>query len=115
MRSGWNRRAPFLGSASTHLLSGLGGFDGRPLRKGDVLRIGSGNQWPFRKRTIAPASVEGFEPRKVLRVTPGPQFDWFPESCSICSTPVPIMFGTIESDGASSGRLACSPLVPTDR
>src|SRR6202163_3852428 len=32
---------PFLGSASTHILSGLGGFDGRPLRKGDVLHIGS--------------------------------------------------------------------------
>ena len=27
---------PFLGSASTHVLSGLGGFEGRPLRKGDV-------------------------------------------------------------------------------
>src|SRR5712692_8135078 len=31
----------FLGSASTHLLSGLGGHDGRALRKGDVLNIGA--------------------------------------------------------------------------
>src|SRR2546430_8409131 len=31
---------PFLGSASTHLLSGLGGHEGRALRKGDVLKIG---------------------------------------------------------------------------
>src|SRR5580704_9312043 len=31
---------PFLGSASTHILSGLGGLDGRPLRKGDVLNMG---------------------------------------------------------------------------
>ena len=30
----------FLGSASTHLLSGLGGHEGRALRKGDVLKIG---------------------------------------------------------------------------
>src|SRR5580692_9523345 len=30
----------FLGSASTHLLSGLGGHEGRALRKGDVLQIG---------------------------------------------------------------------------
>ena len=30
---------PFLGSASTHVLSGLGGFEGRPLRKGDALSI----------------------------------------------------------------------------
>ena len=32
---------PFLGSASTHLLSGLGGHEGRALRKGDVLKVGS--------------------------------------------------------------------------
>jgi antagonist of KipI len=31
---------PFLGSASTHILSGLGGFEGRALKKGDVLQIG---------------------------------------------------------------------------
>src|SRR5262249_2312362 len=32
---------PFLGSASTHLLSGLGGHQGRALRKGDVLKVGA--------------------------------------------------------------------------
>jgi len=32
---------PFLGSASTHILSGLGGHEGRALRKGDVLEIGA--------------------------------------------------------------------------
>src|SRR6266702_556699 len=30
----------FLGSASTHLLSGLGGHEGRALKRGDVLKIG---------------------------------------------------------------------------
>jgi antagonist of KipI len=70
---------PFLRSASTHILSGLGGFDGRPLRKGDVLRIGSTTNL-FRKRTIAPQILERFSSRKVLRVTPGPQVDWFSES-----------------------------------
>jgi biotin-dependent carboxylase-like uncharacterized protein len=70
---------PFLGSASTHILSGLGGFDGRPLRKGDVLNIGS--LLPSsRKRTLAPQALERLSPRTVLRVTPGPQSDWFPES-----------------------------------
>ena len=34
----------------------------------------------FRKRAIAPQISERFSPRKILRVTPGPQFDWFPES-----------------------------------
>lgn len=73
---------PFLQSASTHILSGLGGFDGRPLREGDVLRIGSATSATnlFRKRTIAPQISERFSSRKVLRVTPGPQVDWFSES-----------------------------------
>jgi antagonist of KipI len=79
---------PFLGSASTHLLSGLGGFDGRPLKKGDVLPIGHGivqpsrnrREQPFRKRMIAPGALVNLSPRKVLRVTPGPQGGWFSES-----------------------------------
>jgi biotin-dependent carboxylase-like uncharacterized protein len=70
---------PFLGSASTHVLSGLGGFEGRPLRKGDVLHIGPATG-PFRKRTIAPQLLKHLSPRNVLRVTKGPQADWFSES-----------------------------------
>jgi biotin-dependent carboxylase-like uncharacterized protein len=69
---------PFLGSASTHILSGLGGFEGRPLRKGDVLHVGSASR-AFRKRTLAPQARERFLPRQVLRVTPGPQSNWFSE------------------------------------
>jgi biotin-dependent carboxylase-like uncharacterized protein len=69
----------FLGSASTHILSGLGGHEGRALRKGDVLEIGNANG-SYRKRTVAAKILEGLSPRKVLRVTPGPQSDWFPEA-----------------------------------
>jgi biotin-dependent carboxylase-like uncharacterized protein len=70
---------PFLGGASTHLLSGLGGHEGRALRKGDVLKIGEANG-SYRKRTLAAKALERLSPRKVLRVTPGPQSDWFPKS-----------------------------------
>jgi antagonist of KipI len=70
---------PFLGSASTHLLSGLGGHEGRALRKGDVLRIGEANG-SYRKRTLAAKALEHLSSHKVLRVTPGPQSDWFPDS-----------------------------------
>ena len=70
---------PFLGSASTHILSGLGGFQGRPLRKGDVLRIGRAAKH-FRKRAVAQRATENFSHRKILRVTPGPQASWFSES-----------------------------------
>jgi antagonist of KipI len=81
---------PFLGSASTHLLSGLGGHEGRALRKGDVLTIGLGKgglpPWlpigvpRHRKRRVAAKALERLTPRKVLRVTLGPQIDWFPEA-----------------------------------
>jgi antagonist of KipI len=70
---------PFLGSASTHILSGLGGFRGRPLRKGDVVQVGSATE-PFRKRTISPQAWEKLSYRKVLRVTAGPQVDRFSKS-----------------------------------
>jgi antagonist of KipI len=69
----------FLGSASTHILSGLGGYEGRALRKGDVLKIGMANG-SYRKKTVAAKMLEGLSPRKVLRVTPGPQSDRFPEA-----------------------------------
>ena len=71
----------FLGSASTHLLSGLGGFEGRALRKGDVLKVGRASEGfrTFRKRNLARRALEKLAPRKVLRVTAGPQSDWFSE------------------------------------
>ena len=70
---------PFLGSASTHLLSGLGGHEGRALRKGDVLHIGPAPA-SFRKQIVGLKSLARLPHRKTLRVTPGPQSDWFPES-----------------------------------
>jgi antagonist of KipI len=68
---------PFLKSASTHLLSGLGGHEGRALRKGDVLRSAPATG-SFQKRSVAPRVLEFLSPRKVLHVTPGPQSDSFP-------------------------------------
>jgi antagonist of KipI len=83
----------FLGSASTHILSGLGGHEGRALRRGDVLSIGSShvgegertgkNARPtegVRKRRLSARGLQEVGARKVLRVTPGPQSDWFSES-----------------------------------
>jgi len=74
---------PFLGSASTHILSGLGGHEGRALRKGDVLEIGA---WKgpevggsIRRGRVSAQALEKLAPRKSLRVTAGPQSDWFSE------------------------------------
>jgi len=68
----------FLGSASTHLLSGLGGCQGRALRKGDILSVGE-VKTRIRQRKIAAGVLETLRPSKTLRVTRGPQFHWFAE------------------------------------
>lgn len=68
----------FLGSASTHLLSGLGGHEGRALRKGDALNIVTSNT-DFKKRTVAATALQRLAPQKTLRVTAGPQRHWFSE------------------------------------
>ena len=69
----------FLGSASTHVLSGLGGHEGRALRKGEVLRIGEVSG-VSRKQSLSAQALANLQPRKVLRVTAGPQSDWFSEA-----------------------------------
>jgi antagonist of KipI len=69
----------FLGSASTHILSGLGGHEGRALRKGDLLKIGR-ESGAIRERRLAARALKELQPRKILRLTEGPQSDWFPES-----------------------------------
>jgi antagonist of KipI len=70
-----------LGSVSTHLLSGIGGFQGRALRRGDRIEIGPDPGEPLRRLSIAPREIEEVILRGILRVTEGPQADWFaPES-----------------------------------
>jgi antagonist of KipI len=76
--AGGVRVPPFLRSASTHLLSGLGGHEGRALRKGDVLRIGATEE-KFQDRRISMTALLALKPRKVLRVTEGPQMGLFSE------------------------------------
>ncbi|HUB52597.1 MAG TPA: biotin-dependent carboxyltransferase family protein, partial [Terracidiphilus sp.] len=68
----------FLGSSSTHILSGLGGLNGRALKRGDALEIGVCAA-PVRDSRIRPDALAQLQPRKVLRVTKGPQADWFDE------------------------------------
>jgi antagonist of KipI len=67
---------PFLGSASTHILSGLGGFEGRALRKGDVLAIGEQRDGSSPGK-LCSSAYSMLATKKTLRVTPGPQRDWF--------------------------------------
>lgn len=85
---------PFLGSASTHLLSGLGGHEGRALRKGDVLTIGDATKarqertaksacstgGAHHPKKISDKALKQLTPRKLMRVTSGPQSDGFPKA-----------------------------------
>lgn len=66
----------WLGSASAHLMSGLGG---RALRKGDTLRVHESTvPLPFGGfPQIRLEAMARLKPRKTLRVAYGPQVDWF--------------------------------------
>jgi antagonist of KipI len=69
--------APTLGSRATHVISAMGGLDGRALRAGDLLPLGDGS----RGRGSASALTESLLPlpdhHARLRVLPGPQADYF--------------------------------------
>ena len=69
---------PFLGSASTHLLSGLGGHEGRALRKGDILQIGTPKPRILPRR-IAESVLSSLRPGPFFRVTDGAQIEAFSE------------------------------------
>jgi antagonist of KipI len=66
---------PVLGSRATHLVSGMGGLDGRALVATDVLPIHAGAQPKPARRAIGINLPTAGRAR--LRVLPGAQFDWF--------------------------------------
>jgi biotin-dependent carboxylase-like uncharacterized protein len=70
---------PLLGSRSTHLLSGLGGYLGRQLQRYDSLPIGEPTH-SFQRRKIATCARKQLAPRKTLRVTEGPQWSQFSDA-----------------------------------
>ena len=61
-----------MGSASTHLMTAQGGFEGRALRKGDLVRTGEAAVRPPARAAISPPAMPA-----ALRVTSGPQAEWF--------------------------------------
>jgi biotin-dependent carboxylase-like uncharacterized protein len=82
--TGGMRVESVMGSASTHLLSGLGGLEGRALRKGDAIEIGAASLGAAPRQlaahSLAALAHDAFEAPgkpKSLRVTDGPQSEWF--------------------------------------
>jgi biotin-dependent carboxylase-like uncharacterized protein len=68
-----------MGSRSTYLRAGVGGYDGRALQPGDVLEIARIDAMPFRSNELAHAAVPVYGSELRLRVILGPQDDLFTE------------------------------------
>src|SRR5580704_9097586 len=66
---------PIMGSASTNIAGHFGGFEGRSLRKDDLLDVCKGPN--SRASTLKPGAVDDLYSRGPLRVTRGAQHDWF--------------------------------------
>lgn len=75
--------AAILGSASTHLMSGLGGL-GRALRAGDMLGFGTSGFERQVSDDDPPSNLDQLIQRltadRPFRITPGLQADWFTEA-----------------------------------
>jgi biotin-dependent carboxylase-like uncharacterized protein len=76
-----------MGSRSTYVRGGFGGFMGRSLQKGDILSLGQRENSPV--SDCPRALIPGYSDHPVLRVTLGPQADALtPESlCRFLSSP----------------------------
>jgi len=68
-----------MGSRSTNLPSGFGGYQGRPLKKGDILRTASScTDLSIAGRTFDSGWIPHYSNQWTLRVIWGPQDDHFP-------------------------------------
>jgi KipI family sensor histidine kinase inhibitor len=66
---------PLLGSRSTDLLAGFGGYQGRALKAGDLIPVGDpGSAGGFSLAASSPPEVHDVA---LLRIVWGPQRDWF--------------------------------------
>ncbi|NUO80922.1 biotin-dependent carboxyltransferase [candidate division KSB1 bacterium] len=101
---------PIMSSAATHLQTGIGGLQGRALKKGDALAIAplpaNSPLLPRRAR----AEVHGYlHEKNLLRVTLGPQADFFSKETlrKFYSTP----YLVTESSNRAGLRLKGEPLA----
>ena len=101
-----------LGSRSTDVATGFGGLSGRALRAGDELAAGRADGSPRGGRVDA-AAARWTGARRLLRVTPGPQEDWFPPQALVAFLSRPFR---VSATGSRTGvRLAGEPLAAPSR
>ncbi|HUO16702.1 MAG TPA: biotin-dependent carboxyltransferase family protein [Verrucomicrobiae bacterium] len=99
-----------MGSASTHLAARFGGFQGRSLRKGDLLNLGRKNLHAARRLNLNVTSIKSEGPTR-LRVTRGPQQDWF--AADSFATLFSATFTVTQHSGRTGLRLAGDCVVPS--
>ncbi|MCS1352120.1 biotin-dependent carboxyltransferase family protein [Mechercharimyces sp. CAU 1602] len=66
-----------LGSGSTYVQGGIGGFEGRPLQKGDRIRIGQSSRSTRAGRKLSPSLLPSYSAAPRVRVVLGPDDRWF--------------------------------------
>jgi antagonist of KipI len=73
---------PVLASKSTCLSAGFGGFQGRPLRKGDVLPVNSSSKLEDKLRwKLSNHFISNLFPSSAIRFIKGRQYDLFRKEC----------------------------------
>ena len=101
--------ATVMGSRSTNLASGFGGFQGRPLRKGDILAVEPvKDAVRFADRCFMPEAVPFYSSPWHLRIVWGPQDDHFSEEGK--QTFVTAVF-TVSPDSDRTGIRLKGPVV----
>jgi len=67
----------YLGSKSTFLRGSIGGYEGRKLKKGDILKVYSHSGCQYKKRRLGPKIIPEYTSPWKLRVIMGPQDNLF--------------------------------------
>ncbi len=100
-----------LGSASTHLAAGFGGFHGRALKRGDILEAGAEASEAPR---ADPATLgELTRSQRTIRITSGPQLHWFEKNAleRFCASE----YAVTEQSNRLGLRLLGEALIPSQR
>ncbi|MEE4364237.1 MAG: biotin-dependent carboxyltransferase family protein [Desulfotignum sp.] len=74
-----------MGSCSTYVGGGFGGFMGRPLKAGDILDAHGGDLLA-RERVVPETMIPDYPSHVLLRAVPGPQDDFFDQGLTILFT-----------------------------
>lgn len=88
-----------MGSRSTFVRAKFGGFEGRMLRKGDVLKKG-GRTLNARLRSLPREFIPAYPKEAILNAIPGPQEDFF-------HTAIDLFFSAPYMVRAQSDRMGC--------